>query len=121
LQPNWRRPKGIDNRVRRKFKGQIAMPKIGYGNAKETRHMLPNGMRKLLVKNARVRMNFCRTILPKTVVQDLDLLLMQSKRFCGEIAHAVSAKKRKLIVERAQQLNIPLTNGHARIRTEENE
>ncbi|VDM20913.1 unnamed protein product [Wuchereria bancrofti] len=98
LRPNWRKPKGIDNRVRRRFKGQRRMPKIGYGNAKATRHMLPNGFRK-----------------------DLDMLLMQNKRFAGEVAHGVSSKKRKSIVERAQQLNIKLTNGHAKIRSEENE
>ncbi|KAH7731099.1 60S ribosomal protein L32 (RP49) [Aphelenchoides avenae] len=105
LKPNWRKPKGIDNRVRRRFKGQRRMPKIGYGNAKAIRHVLPNGFKKVLVHN------------PK----DLDMLLMQNKRYCGEIAHAVSSKKRKEIVERAQQLRIVLTNGNARLRTEENE
>jgi len=105
LRPNWRKPKGIDNRVRRRFKGQRRMPKIGYGNAKTIRHVLPNGYRKVLVHN----------------VKDLDMLLMQNKRYCGEIGHAVSSKKRKSIVERAQQLRIVLTNGNARLRTEENE
>ena len=105
LKPNWRKPKGIDNRVRRRFKGQILMPNIGYGSAKKTKHMLPNGFRKVLVHN----------------VKELEVLMMMNRRFCGEISHSVSSKKRKDIVERARQLSIKLTNGNARLRTEENE
>merc|ERR1712236_191860 len=58
---NWRKPKGIDNRVRRKFKGMYLMPNIGYGSAKETRHMLPTGFRKVLIHN----------------VKELEVLMMQ--------------------------------------------
>ena len=52
LQTNWRRPKGIDSRVRRKFKGCTLMPNIGYGSDKKTRHYLPNGFKKFVVHNA---------------------------------------------------------------------
>ncbi|KRZ93632.1 60S ribosomal protein L32, partial [Trichinella sp. T8] len=100
LKPNWRKPKGIDNRVRRKFKGQRRMPNIGYGSRRVTKHMLPNGFRKVLVHNAR----------------ELDMLLMQNRFYCAEIAHSVSSKKRKAIVEKANQLSIRLTNGHAKLR-----
>merc|ERR1712113_258517 len=105
VKQNWRRPKGIDNRVRRRFKGVYKMPNIGYGSAKMTRHMLPTGFRKVLVHN----------------VKELEVLMMQNKNFCAEIAHGVSSKNRKLLVERAQQLCIRVTNPNARLRSEENE
>ena len=105
LQRNWRKPRGIDNRVRRRFKGQILMPNIGYGSNKKTKHMLPSGFRKFLVHN----------------VKELEVLLMCNKSYCAEIAHNVSSKNRKAIVERAAQLAIRVTNPNARLRSEENE
>ncbi|XP_013390007.1 60S ribosomal protein L32 [Lingula anatina] len=105
LKPNWRKPKGIDNRVRRRFKGQYLMPNIGYGSNKKTKHMMPDGFKKFLVHN----------------VAELEVLMMQNKTFAAEIASSVSAKKRKSIVERAQQLAIKVTNPNARLRSEENE
>ncbi|CAF1053920.1 unnamed protein product [Brachionus calyciflorus] len=102
VKSNWRKPKGIDNRVRRRFKGLYLMPKIGYGSATKTRHVCPDGFKKFVVHN----------------VKELEVLLMQNRTFSGEIAHAVSAKTRKAIVERAQQLNIKITNANARLRSE---
>ncbi|GAW03704.1 60s ribosomal protein l32 [Lentinula edodes] len=99
----WRKPKGIDNRVRRRFKGQTPMPKIGYGSNQKTRHLLPNGLKKFLVSN----------------VRELDLLLMHNKSYAAEIAHNVSSRNRTTILERAKVLGVKVTNSAARLRSEE--
>ncbi|KAF3448156.1 hypothetical protein FNV43_RR08867 [Rhamnella rubrinervis] len=90
VKTSWRRPKGIDSRVRRKFKGCALMPNIGYGSDKKTRHYLPNGFKKFVVNN----------------VKELEILMMHNRTYCAEIAHNVSTRKRKEIVERASQLDI---------------
>ncbi|XP_034859768.1 60S ribosomal protein L32-like [Mirounga leonina] len=102
---NWQKPRGIDNRVHRRFKGQTLMPNIGYGSNKKTKHMLPSGFWKFLVHN----------------VKELEVLLMRNKSYCAEIAHNVSSKNCKAIVGRAAQLAIRVTNPKARLCSEENE
>merc|ERR1711937_802033 len=101
----WRKPRGIDCRVRRKFKGSTLMPSIGYGSNKKTRFRLKNGFYKFLVQSP----------------ADLEMLLMHNEKYAVEIAHNVGAKKRKEIVERADQLKLFVTNRFTRLRTEENE
>lgn len=49
------------------------------------------------------------------------MLLMQNRRFAAEIASNVSSRKRRSIVERADQLNVLVLNRGARLATEEDE
>lgn len=99
LSSAWRKPRGIDNPVRRRYRGNRVMPGIGYGTDKRTRHMMPNGLKRFLIHN----------------VKELDILLMHNKTYAAEVAHGVSARQRIAIVNRARELNVQLTNGHARL------
>jgi large subunit ribosomal protein L32e len=54
------------------------MPKIGSASARKTRHFLPSGFKKLLVRNEK----------------DIELLLMNNRTFAAEIANSISARKR---------------------------
>eukprot|EP01091_Cochliopodium_minus_P002921 TRINITY_DN12758_c0_g1_i1.p1 TRINITY_DN12758_c0_g1~~TRINITY_DN12758_c0_g1_i1.p1 ORF type:complete len:134 (-),score=17.94 TRINITY_DN12758_c0_g1_i1:141-542(-) len=105
LKGNWRRPHGIDNAARRRFKGQIPMPNIGYGTERKLRHVLPSGFKKFRVFNA----------------GELDVLLMQNRKYGAEIAGAVSVKKRIQIIERARQLDIKILNPRGKTRKVETE
>ena len=100
---SWRRPKGIDGCVRRKFRGKIPMPNCGYGTNKKTRHMHQDGMYRFRVFN----------------VKDLDVLLMNNRSYAAVIASNVSAQKRRSILERAAQLDIKVENKNARLKAEE--
>ncbi|KAJ2453653.1 60S ribosomal protein L32 [Coemansia sp. RSA 2336] len=101
---SWRRPRGIDSRTRRRFKGTRPQPKIGFGSNKNTRFLLPSGFRKFTVHN----------------LAELESLVMLNRTYAAEIGHNVGAKKRIELVKRASELNVNVINADARVRTVEN-
>ena len=94
LKRNWRRPHGIDCRVRRRYRGTQRCPKIGYGSNKKTRFLLPNYKLKYVVHN----------------MKELECLMMNNEKYCAEIAANVGAVLRKQMLKRAKELSINITN-----------
>lgn len=81
------------------------MPKIGYGSNKKTRFLLPSGFKKITISNQK----------------ELEVLLMNNRTHCAEIAHNISASKKRALVLRAKQLNVHVTNPNVKVRKAESE
>merc|ERR1711874_395992 len=103
LKATWRKPRGQDNTCRRRLRGAIKLVKVGYGSNKRTRHVLQNGFKKFLVRNA----------------ADLECLMMNNRRFCGELAANIGGVLRKRLITRAAELGVTLTNSKGKIAQEE--
>ncbi|MBC7090591.1 MAG: 50S ribosomal protein L32e [Nitrososphaeria archaeon] len=92
IKPNWRRPKGIDHKVRKEYKGWPARVKVGYGSPKETRGLHPSGFKEVIIHNVQ------------------ELLKLDPKTEAAKIAHTVGTKKRIEIFEKAKELGIHVLN-----------
>jgi large subunit ribosomal protein L32e len=92
LKENWRRPRGIDNKMRRKIKGWPPTVNVGYRSPKAARGLHPSGFEEVLVHNVEELKN----VNPKT----------QAVR----IAHTVGKRKRAQILMQARKKKITVLN-----------
>lgn len=94
LSKSWRKPRGIDNKVRRKFKGVTKMPSKGYKTENVIKHLTPEGYRKVMISN----------------IKELEPLKSLNTFYCAEIRHAIGAKKRMEIIAKADEFGIIVLN-----------
>jgi len=92
LKENWRRPKGLDNKMRRKIKGWPATVSTGYRGPKKARFLHPSGYEEVIVRN----------------VDDLEKI--DSTTQAARIAHSVGMKKRAQILLKAKEKGILVLN-----------
>ncbi len=90
LKENWRRPRGIDNKMRRKIKGWPPTVSVGYRGPKAARGFHPSGYKEVLVHNTEE----LKKIKPKT--QAIKIAHMVGKRKRARIL--VEARRRKITV-----------------------
>lgn len=92
LKENWRRPRGIDNKMRRKIKGWPATVNTGYRGPKAARGLHPSGYQDVLVHNAE------------------QIEEMNPKTQAIRIAHTVGGRKRAEILVTARKKEIQVLN-----------
>jgi len=100
LKENWRRPTGIDNKVRKKFKGWPPPVSSGYRRPKTIRGLHPSGYEEVLVYNA----EHLKDIDPKN--QAIRIAHIVGKRKRMQIL--VEARKKKIIVLNIKQVKEPV-------------
>ena len=92
VEESWRRPRGIDSKMRKKKKGWPRSVEIGYRSPKKTRNLHPSGYVEALVYNV-------------DDVEEVD-----SKTQAIRIAHTVGMRKRVEISARAEERGIRVLN-----------
>jgi large subunit ribosomal protein L32e len=92
LKDYWRRPTGIDNKMRQKRKGWPKSVKVGYGSPRAVRDLHPSGMEEVAVFNVG------------------DLTIVDPETQVARIGGSVGTRKRSAIVAEAENLGIRVLN-----------
>jgi large subunit ribosomal protein L32e len=92
LKPKWRKPHGLQSKVRQQRKGRPALPKIGYKMTTAWRGIHPSGSREFFVRNMH------------------DLERANGKAQVIRISSAVGDLKKSEMLKRAKELNLTVLN-----------
>ncbi|OYT57102.1 MAG: 50S ribosomal protein L32e [Desulfurococcales archaeon ex4484_217_2] len=88
----WRKPRGIDNKMRQKLKGYPPVVSVGYRGPKLVRELHPTGRRIVIVHNVK------------------ELEKVDKEKDIVYIASTVGRRKRAEILEKAKQLGVKVAN-----------
>ncbi|HIE14359.1 TPA: 50S ribosomal protein L32e [Candidatus Bathyarchaeota archaeon] len=103
IKESWRRPRGIDSKMRKKVKGWPQSPNVGYRSPKAARYLHPSGFKEVLIHN----------------IEELDGVDPETEAI--RIAHTVGYRKRVEIINTAREMGIHVLNPLRREELEETE
>jgi len=92
LDDNWRRPRGLQSKLRRRFASKGAVVQVGYGSPKAVRGLHPSGFEEVMVRNQN------------------DLQPIDPSYQAARIARTVGVRKRQMIEEIAKSREIKILN-----------
>ena len=92
VKSRWRKAQGIDSSVRKKEKGVIKSPNIGYRGPKKVRGLHPTGLEEVLIQNI------------------ADLEKINRRKQIIKIASSIGAKKKRIILDLADEKRILVSN-----------
>ena len=93
LSGSWRKPKGIDNKMRKEKKGYPSRVKVGYGIPKEVRGIHPSGLKQVMIQNMRA--------LERLADQEGIVVVISAR---------MGDRQKKLITEKARNMGLRVSN-----------
>lgn len=92
LETTWRKPKGVDSKMRKQIRGWPKIVKIGYRGPKLTRGLHPSGYRDVLIHNK------------------AEILLLDPKRDAIRLSAKLGRRYRISISDKAEEMGIRILN-----------
>jgi len=92
IRNRWRRPRGVDSKMRQNVKGWPKTVNVGYGGPKGSRFLHPSGYEEVLVHNF-------------TEIEGLNVEIQAIR-----IAHTVGGKRRMEILTKAKEKGLHILN-----------
>jgi len=92
LDTNWRRPRGLQGKQRRKYVAKGALAQVGYGSPTAVKGLHPSGYSDVLISSI------------------VDLELVDPSCEAIRIAATVGARKKAIILAKAEELGIRVLN-----------
>ncbi len=92
VKKRWRKPRGLDSKIRKKQKSKGAWPKVGYRAPRKLRGLHPSGFEEILIQNIN------------------DLGIIDPKKQAGRISRTIGKKKKGIILEKSKEFKIKILN-----------